>query len=108
MVFWGGLWEFPGGKIKNGEDAKTCIIREVKEELGVLIRPVAFVKQIKHAYSHFSITLNAYHCNYVSGEPNAIGCSDWRWIKPEEVHQFPFPRANHKLFDSLIGREAVC
>ena len=104
----GGLWEFPGGKIKNGEGAKKCIIREVNEELGVSVRPGKFLKQIKHAYTHFSITLDAYHCDYVEGIPGAFGCADWKWIRLEQISQFPFPKANHKLFNSLRERESTC
>ena len=99
--FLGGLWEFPGGKIRAGEGPKNCIVREVNEELGICVRPLGFIKQIKHAYSHFSITLDAYHCVYVDGAPSAFGCAEWRWIGLEEIYQFPFPRANHRLFDAL-------
>jgi len=104
----GGLWEFPGGKIEKGEDAQKCIVREVKEELGVLVQPASFLKQIKHAYTHFSITMNAYHCDYLQGTPRAIGCDNWKWITPEEIRLFPFPKANHKLFDKIIAQEGVC
>ena len=97
----GGLWEFPGGKIIDGETATKCIVREVREKLGVQVRPGAFLKQIKHTYSHLSITLDAYHCDYIDGAPRAFGCSDWRWIKPEQISSFPFPMANHKLFDQV-------
>ena len=84
----GGLWEFPGGKIKNDEGAKACIVREAKEELGVSVQPNKFLNQIKHSYSHFSITLDAYHCDYIDGNPEALGCADWRWIVPEQISQF--------------------
>ncbi len=104
----GGLWEFPGGKIEKGENAQTCIIREVKEELGVLVQPTSFLKQIKHAYTHFSITMDAYHCDYLQGTPQAIGCDNWKWITPEEIRLLPFPKANHKLFDKIIVSESIC
>ena len=100
----GGLWEFPGGKIKTDETAVKCIIREVREELGVCVRPGAFLKQINHVYSHFSITLDAYHCDYLGGVPEALGCADWRWIFPGQIADLPFPRANHKLFDQIYER----
>ena len=104
----GGLWEFPGGKIEEGESAENCIIREIKEELGVSVKPTTFLKQIKHAYTHFSITMDAYHCDYLQGTPQAIGCDNWKWIAPEEIRLLPFPKANHKLFDKIIAEEGVC
>ena len=99
----GGLWEFPGGKIQTGEDAKKCVIRKVNEKLGVRVRPGRLLKQIKHAYSHFSITLDAYHCDYVSGSPRALQGDKLRWILPKQIADLPFSKANHKLFDQIQG-----
>jgi A/G-specific adenine glycosylase len=104
----GGLWEFPGGKIERGENVENCIIREIKEELGVYVKPTTFLKQIKHAYTHFSITMVAYNCDFLHGYPQPLGCDDWRWIKPEEIKTLPFPKANHKLFDKIIVEEGIC
>ena len=97
----GGLWEFPGGKIINGESKKCCIKREIKEELDIFVEPFMFLKQIKHEYSHFSITLDAFFCHYKNGNPKALGCDDWKWIKKDELYKLPFPKANHKLFDAI-------
>ena len=97
----GGLWEFPGGKISNGEDAKKCVIRKINEKAGVIVRPGRLLKQIKHAYSHFSITLDAYHCDYIDGSPEKIGYDNWRWIFPREITALPFSKVNHKLFDQI-------
>ena len=99
----GGLWEFPGGKIQKGEDAKKCVIRKVNEKVGVCVRPGRLLKQIKHAYSHFSITLDAYHCDYVGGSPGALGCDNWQWILPQQIADLPFSKVNHKLFDQIQG-----
>lgn len=104
----GGLWEFPGGKIETGENAQECIIREIKEELGVQVQPTSLLKQIKHAYTHFSITMDAYHCDYLSGSPKALGCDGWKWINPEDIKRLPFPKANHKLFDKLFIEDGIC
>ena len=101
--FLGGLWEFPGGKIQNDEDAKKCVIRKINEKLGVRVRPVKLIKQIKHAYSHFSITLDAYHCDYVSGPPGVLQNDKWQWIFPQQIADLPFSKANHKLFDQIQG-----
>ncbi len=99
----GGLWEFPGGKIKLQENGSDSIVRHTREALNILIHPVAHVKRIKHAYSHFSVTIDAYKCKLKGGVPAALGCADFRWIYPYETHQFSFHRANHKLFDKIGG-----
>jgi len=104
----GGLWEFPGGKIEAGEGAENCIIREIKEELGVHVKPATFLKQIKHAYTHFSITMDAYNCAFLHGCPQPLGCDDWRWIRPDQIKTLPFPKANHKLFDKIIVEGRGC
>ena len=98
----------PSGKIKKGEGAKQCIIREVKEELGICVLPEKFIKQIKHVYSHFSITLDAYSCNYIAGDPRPFNCIDWKWINPKHISLFAFPKANHKLFDKALERIPPC
>lgn len=101
----GGLWEFPGGKIKIGETSPDCVIREVQEELDVLVSPIFHAKRVKHAYSHFSITMDAYHCQFKGGTPRPLGCSDFRWVFPHEIQKMAFPSASRKLFDSI--KEAV-
>ena len=98
-----GLWEFPGGKVKQGENGTTCVVREALEELNVRIISETHIKQIKHTYSHFSIILDAYRCIYVGGAPRAIDCADFRWIYPSEIWRFAFPSASHKLFDKIDG-----
>ena len=98
----GGLWEFPGGKINNHESIEECIIREIKEELNITVKPKLFIKQIKHSYSHFSITMDAYFCELIEGSPASIGCADWKWISLQNINLFPFPKANHKLFDEIF------
>ena len=100
-VMLGGLWEFPGGKIKENEMAEDCVRREIKEELNVFVSVGAKIKTIKHAYTHFTIELTAYHCQYEGGEPSTIGCTDFKWIKTNEISSLPFPKANHKIFNKI-------
>ncbi len=97
----GGLWEFPGGKINKNEAPENCVLREIKEELNIDVSVFQKVKTIKHAYSHFTIELTAYHCQYTRGIPKALGCSDFKWILPSQISSLPFPKANHKLFNKI-------
>ena len=97
----GGLWEFPGGKIEKGECARECVVREVKEELGICVHIKNFLSRIKHSYTHFSITLDAFSCEYINGEPRALGCDSWRWIDLNQINYFDFPAACHKIFQNI-------
>ena len=99
----GGLWEFPGGKLETNETNQECIIREVKEELNVIIEPLKYIKQIKHSYSHFSITMSGYHCKYVSGTPKGMHPYEWKWIDPHNLTKHPFPKASHFFFNEIIS-----
>ena len=97
----GGLWEFPGGKRRAGESLKAAVVREVREELGVRAEVVRPLITVKHAYSHFRITLHAFECRYVSGRPRALGCAAWRWVHPSALARYAFPAANHKIIAAL-------
>ena len=98
----GGLWEFPGGKVEPGETREQTVAREIREELGINVRVLDHIASIDHAYTHFSITLHVYACEYISGEPRAIGCADWKWVTGETINEHAFPRANRKILDMLI------
>lgn len=97
----GGLWEFPGGKIEPGETVEECIQREIKEEIGIEITVGEQLISIDHAYSHFKVTLMVHHCQYVSGEPQAIECEQVRWVSLEKLEEYPFPAANVQIIEAL-------
>lgn len=99
----GGLWEFPGGKIEANETIPDCIQREIREELGIGVEVGDHLITINHAYTHFRVTLNVYHCRYAEGEPQPIECDEIRWVKPKELSQFPFPKANTKIIDAILN-----
>jgi A/G-specific adenine glycosylase len=99
--FLGGLWEFPGGKIQVGETASQACLRELKEELNLQIEISDHLLQVKHAYSHFKVVLEIFLCRYKSGKIRLQGPTDYRWILPQEIDDFPFPAANHKFFPKL-------
>ena len=101
-VMLGGLWEFPGGKKEKSESIKQTVSRELEEELGVQVAVFDRYQMLKHAYSHFKITLHAYWCKITAGEPKPKSSMEIKWVSLSEIEQYPFPKANKILIDGLI------
>ena len=95
------MWEFPGGTVEEGESYEQTVVREIREELDIDVKVLAHLGTVEHQYSHFTITMHAYHCAFVSGDPKAVECDAWRWIKKEQLDEFAFPRANGKIIELL-------
>jgi A/G-specific adenine glycosylase len=98
----GGLWEFPGGKVEDGETFEQSLKREIAEELGIKISVDSLFTSVKHAYTHFKITLHVFYCQYQSGKIQLNGCDDYRWIEPSQLDDFAFPGADRKVIDRLM------
>lgn len=97
----GGLWEFPGGKMESGETEIECLRREIKEELGINIRIGEKLLTHRHSYTRFRVTLHVFQCQIHSGALTPSACDDWKWVKPDELEQYPFPAANVKIIKLL-------
>jgi A/G-specific adenine glycosylase len=103
----GGLWEFPGGKVKPGEPLKAALRREVREEVSITIRVGGLLAAVDHAYSHFRVRIHAFECAYVAGEPQCIACADLKWVRPQDLGRYAFPAANKKIIDTLLSRKEL-
>ena len=97
----GGLWEFPGGKCEDGETLKECLAREMEEELGVTVGVGQRLLVVEHAYTHFRITLHAYWCRLVHGEPRCLDCAAVRWVMPEALSSLPMSVADRKVAEMV-------
>ena len=103
----GGLWEFPGGKIKAGESAEAACIREIKEEVNLKVRIDSHLTRVKHAYTHFKIIMEVFCCRYASGRVSLHGPAAHRWIRIDDYKNYPFPKANHKFIPLLRKNKKV-
>ncbi len=100
----GGLWEFPGGKQEAGETLPECLRRELREELAIEVEVVELFTVVKHAFTHFKITLHAFTCNHIEGDPQVIGVRDWKWMTPTELGRYSFGKADREVIRALEDR----
>jgi A/G-specific adenine glycosylase len=96
----GGLWEFPGGKLEDGEDLPDCLEREIQEELGVRIQVREPLGVYEHAYSHFRVTLHAFRCQVdpnETGAPQPIQPQALAWVTSEDLPDYPMGKIDRQI-----------
>lgn len=93
----GGMWEFPGGKLEPGESLPDCLQREIREELGVTVDVGPSLGIYDHAYSHFKITLHAFNCTLLGGEPQPLDHSALRWAIPSTLNTYPMGKIDRQI-----------
>ena len=97
----GGLWEFTGGKQETGETMQQCIVRELKEELGINVEVNDFLTTVHHVYSHFTMDMHTYFARIKSGRPRPLHCQDYRWVRIPGLRDFPYSKADLNIITEL-------
>ena len=98
-----GLWEFPGGKVEAGEPPEQSLIRELREELGIVVKeeclaPLTFAS---HAYPDFHLLMPLYVCRRWEGIVEPREKQALKWVRPHDLRNFPMPPADEPLIPHL-------
>lgn len=101
----GGLWEFAGGKREDGETMPQALIRELQEELGITVEVGDLFIKVKHAFTHFKITLHAYTCKIIAGTPQLLGVQNVAWVTLDELSNFAFGKADRGVIEALLEQK---
>lgn len=93
----GGLWEFPGGKVEDGEPVRQALVRELEEELGITATAARPLIRITHDYPDKSVCLDVWEVSDFSGEAHGREGQPIRWVTPAELGDYEFPAANQPI-----------
>lgn len=103
---WGslpGLWEFPGGKIEDGETARTALEREIVEELRCRISVGDEVTTTTYEYDFGTVTLTTFYCDLIAGTPELTEHAEVRWLPPAELSGLPWAPADIPAVDLIMA-----
>ncbi|MCB1581355.1 MAG: (deoxy)nucleoside triphosphate pyrophosphohydrolase [Rhodospirillales bacterium] len=98
-----GLWEFPGGKVDEGETPEFALMRELEEELGIETRPTCYhpIAFASHSYDDFHLLMPLFACRKWRGDITLNEHQDGAWVKPVDMLDYPMPAADLPLVTTL-------
>jgi len=97
----GLYWEFAGGKIEPGETKEEALIREYREELGVILSVGEVFTEITYEYPNFTLNMTLFLAEIIEGEPQLLEHNDMRWITPAEIENFEFCPADVPALEKI-------
>ena len=96
-----GQWEFPGGKIEDGETPQTALVREIKEELDTIVEVGELIDTIEYDYPSFHLSMDCFWCEVVEGEVKLLEAEDAKWLNRDELDSVQWLPADLKIIDRI-------
>ena len=100
-VYKGGLWEFPGGKVEQGEHVFEALARELEEELAIFVLQAEPLIKIQHYYPEKSVLLDVWKVTEFSGNAKGNEGQAIDWVSVDQLNEYSFPEANNVIIDEL-------
>ena len=97
------LWEFPGGRVEEGETDEVALKRELAEEMEIDVDVRERVMHVEHAYVDYDIDFRVYRCGFVGGEIKHVKVHDHRCVLPRDLDKYEFPAADEKTMRELLA-----
>ena len=98
------LWEFPGGRVEDGENETSALVREVVGRIGSEVSVFEKLGDHFHEYDAYDVLMSMFACSLPKGaEPRPVGVNDVRWVTSEELEGYEFPPADQSSMSKLLG-----
>ncbi len=97
------LWEFPGGRVEQGESDAAALQREIRHRLGVDVEVGELISFVSHPYERYVVDLYLYACAIQGGEPEPRAVHDFQWVRSTEFDQYAFTPADESSMAELLG-----
>jgi A/G-specific adenine glycosylase len=102
---WGGLWEFPGGRLKAGETLEQAAVREVAEETEFIVSGLDYYAAVVHYYTKYRVTLHSFFCTLQENGTTPVlhAASQFKWVNWADIEMFAFPSGHRKLIKKIAA-----
>lgn len=103
------LWEFPGGRVEEGETDAAALARELREEMKIEVEVREASIAVTHEYEAYEIDFRVYRCGLLTSDDRIekIGVHDFRWVLPTELDDYEFPGADQATVEALLTEKGV-
>ena len=97
------LWDFPGGRVEDGENDEAALAREVAERLGASVEVGQLISFVNHPYEKYAVDLFLYECALLSGELHCRAVRDYAWVTSKEMESYSFTPVDEASMSKLLG-----